>query len=181
MNRREILQYTAYLTGASLSAPLVSAFLSGCDTTGENAKIVLKLKYFKPDEYDFLKECMEVMLPKTDSPSALDLGVDKKIDAMIAEVYKEDGRNGFRANFQALMNFVDGQDAMHTAFMKIENGPEVVNDNVKEAYHSIKGLGIAFYMSTELISKEFLNYLPVPGAYEACIPVEAVGGKAWAI
>jgi len=36
-------------------------------------------------------------------------------------------------------------------------------------------------MVTEEIATNYLNYLPVPGAYEGCITLESVGGKAWAI
>ena len=32
MNRREILQYTAWATGAAVGAPLLSVVLSGCQT-----------------------------------------------------------------------------------------------------------------------------------------------------
>src|SRR5690606_41816550 len=37
MNRRQILEYTAWLTGAAVSAPLASALLTGCSDQGQQA------------------------------------------------------------------------------------------------------------------------------------------------
>ena len=51
----------------------------------------------------------------------------------------------------------------------------------RTAYHDFKSKTVAYYLSTEEIATNHLNYLPVPGKYEACIRLEETGGKAWAL
>ncbi len=46
---------------------------------------------------------------------------------------------------------------------------------------SLRNLTIAGYFGSELIATNHLNYLPVPGPYQGCIPLEEVDGKAWAL
>jgi len=48
-------------------------------------------------------------------------------------------------------------------------------------FQELKQQAIAYYLSTEEINTKYLNYLPVPGEYQACIPLSEIGGKAWAI
>ncbi len=48
-------------------------------------------------------------------------------------------------------------------------------------YNQLRQQTISYYLSSEEICTNYLNYLPVPGKYEPCITLEEAGGKAWAI
>ena len=52
--------------------------------------------------------------------------------------------------------------------------------NAKMAFKELKQQVIAYYLNTEEVGTEFLNYLPIPGEYQPCISVEDVNNKAWA-
>ena len=47
------------------------------------------------------------------------------------------------------------------------------------AYQSMKSKIITCYLGTEYVGMNLLNYLPVPGEYEPCIPAASLDGKAW--
>lgn len=50
---------------------------------------------------------------------------------------------------------------------------------MQHGYEQIKQQAITYWLNSEIIATNHLNYLPIPGKYEACIPLESVGGKAW--
>ena len=131
---------------------------------------------------------VDVILPATDSPSASEVGVHRTIDHMVGVVYAEPARQDFVKGFSALTEFLrkagfekqdgNGKLEMLKALQATTNGDQ---ESLRKAFLDLRQQTIAYYLSTEEIGTKFLNYLPVPGAYEACISLEEAGGKAWAL
>ncbi len=197
MKRRDVLKYTALITGAAISLPLSSSLLSGCQS-GETPPIDdYKSIFFNTDEFSVLKNLVDLILPKTDSPSATGVGVHRTIDTMLGKVYKTDAQADYRKGFDALLHYLSpnskGTEQDLSKFLKMNESKQVemlqqLNQSdkeelkiVKEAFLNLRQQTIAYYLSTEEIGKNHLTYLPVPGTYEACISLEDAGGKAWAI
>ena len=193
MNRREIIKYAALATGAAISTPLMTSLLSGCQTDiVANAEDYSPLS-FSEEEFTLLKNLIDVILPKTDSPSASDVGVHKMIDHMVSKVYNKEDQTLYKQGFTKLINHLAGEnpdlikllklgaDKKLELLKKIDSSREEGLKDVRKAYLDLKQQTVAYYLSTEEIAKNYLTYLPVPGKYEPCISVEAAGGKAWAI
>lgn len=183
MNRREMLKYTALLTGAAVSGPFASAFLSGCarETTGT------ELLFFDTDQFDLLIQIADTILPRTDSPSASDVIVPETVDSMLGLVFDDDFKTIFRNQWAELENFLSGQSfeqMRQSERVQLLSDLELSQDdevaNAKLAFRELKQQVIAYYLNTEEIGTEFLNYLPIPGEYQPCISVEDVNNKAWA-
>jgi hypothetical protein len=190
MNRRDILKYTAYATGAAVCTPLLSSILSGCmpDTTNYDADFMPQ--FFSEEEFRTVNGLIDTILPKTSSPAASEVGVDKTIDVMVGTVYKKADREAFRERFLVLQEFLEEQGG-GKAFYKLsaeeklkllkQLESEEGTADARSAYLELKQQTVAYYLSTEEVAKNFLNFLPIPGGYEACIPLVDVGGKAWAL
>ncbi len=201
MNRRTILKYTALATGAAIGAPLISTLLSGCQT--EKIPDYEPL-FFSQDEFILIRDLTDLILPKTDSPSASEVGVDQMIDRMVGSVYKEDDRADYKSSFDALSLYLNPSqknaegEAMQPlregkAFKKMKPAEKLqllqevmlskegVLGKVQSAFNDLKQQTIAYYLTSEEIGTNYLNYLPVPGEYEACISLEEAGGKAWSL
>jgi len=188
MNRREILRLTATLTGAVVAAPIASTLLTGCKMEPVET---FKPAYFTEAEYSIIKNIADLILPKTDSPAASEVGAPQMIDLMVGTVYNAEDKAKHKTKFDALLLHLNGEEGA-TPFLKkseevqfkeikaIEDG-EIDTEFVKDAYLNLKQQTIAYYLSSEEISTKYLNFLPVPGEYEACITLEEAGGKAWAI
>jgi hypothetical protein len=37
------------------------------------------------------------------------------------------------------------------------------------------------YYSSEKVGKEVLNYDPIPGGFDPCVPLDELGGKSWSL
>lgn len=184
MERREILKITAYTTGAAISMPLMGALLSGCKSDGATSLTSTDYHFFKGDQLEMMKTVMDIIIPRTDSPSATDVGVHKMMDHMIGTVYSEDSKKDFLHQTGVLAGFL-GQDFMTKEEAEKESVIRSIldrePDKVTAAFTTIKQHVVANYLTSEEIGTKYLNYLPVPGAYEACIPLSDVDNKAWSI
>jgi len=49
----------------------------------------------------------------------------------------------------------------------------------KTFFHQLKELTLLGYFTSETVGKNFLHYDPIPGRFDACIPLETVGNRAW--
>ncbi len=184
MNRREMLKYTALLTGGAVSTSFASVFLSGCSRPED----VSELHFFDPDQFELVALLADTILPRTDSPSATDVNVHYTIDSMIGLVFDIDFKNNFREQWAELERHLAGhnfrqldQPDQVELLRELELNRNSETENARLAYMELKQQTIAYYLTTEEIGKEHLNYLPVPGDYEPCISVDDVDNRAWAI
>lgn len=187
MNRRQMLKYTALLTGGAISAPFATAFLSGCSKQAE-VGAVSNLHFFDADQFEWLTLLTDTILPRTDSPSATDVGVHYTIDSMIGLVFEEEFKNNFRnqwADLEAYLNqqnFLQLEPSVREEMLsELELGQKDELSDARLVFKELKQQTVAYYLTTEEIGKNYLNYLPIPGEYEPCISVEDVNYKAWAI
>lgn len=175
-------------TGAALSSSVLASLMAGCTTKKVSG---YQLQFFSDNEFELVSSLVDTILPKTDSPAASEVGVDQTIDAIIAQVYQPEDREAYAQRFSLLINHLNKEAGSTflelspanklTILQKVENSTENVSKEVNRAYLDFKQQTIAFYLSSEEIGEKFLNYLPVPGEYIACISPDEVGGKAWSI
>lgn len=182
MKRREIIKCTAALTGAALGAPLISSILSGCEN-----RVASPSGFLDANRFDFITTLTDIILPKTDSPSATEVGVHNMIDTMVGEVYSTEDQNTYMAQLNSLIEHLGtdfkskNTEEQLAELRAIETSDDARLQSAKSSFKEIKQQTIAYYLSTEVVGTQYLNYLPVPGEYEGCIELSSVNGKAWAI
>jgi len=180
MKRRELVKIITIATGSALAIPLSGTLLTACKRVQKESDSDYALSYFKEKEFTFLKEILNVLLPKTDSPSATDVGVHQIMDTIVGSVYTPEQQNAFKELFHSLSVFTENKE-LTTAVGQLLNSDNEADAKAKAGLLDIKQQAVAYYLSTEEIATTYLNYLPIPGSYEPCISLESVNGKAWAI
>lgn len=179
-----MLRVTALLTGAAVSAPFATAFLSGCSRVSTDLS---ELHFFEPGEFERVAILADAILPRTDSPSATDVNVHFTIDSMLGLVFGENFKTRFRRQWRALEDYLAEHrftsldaDAQAALLSELDRGIDGEGD-ARAAFREFKQQTVAYYLSSEEVGKEFLNYLPIPGEYRPCIPLAEVNNKAWAL
>ena len=99
MDRRDALKRAALLTGFAISAPIASAVLSGCQPE-VGATTAYQPQFFTADEFAMVQQMTDLMLPRTETPGALDVGVPEFMDRGIGVVAEEKNRSRFRSGLQ---------------------------------------------------------------------------------
>ena len=102
MKRRELVKIITIATGSALAIPLSGTLLTACKRVKKESDSEYTLSYFKEKEFTFLKEILNVLLPKTDSPSATDVGVHQIMDTIVGSVYTPEQQNDFKELFHSL-------------------------------------------------------------------------------
>ena len=199
MNRREALKRTSLVLGYAISTPVVAAFLNGCKAQPE---LNYKPVFFTEDEARIVAEIAEIILPRTDTPGAKDVGVPGFIDALIAEVYLPAEQMDFRKGLAGISDearksygnaFLDCTPEQQTDLIKTLNN-KALEGSVKGAAQGwwnagtaqerpfilkIKELTLLGFFTSEPGATQVLQYKQVPGPFKGCVPLAEVG-KAWA-
>lgn len=209
MNRREILRYAALATGAAVSAPLASAFLTSCESDAVTAAEVVTAEPYKPtffsqEQYDYITKFADTVIPPTDTPGASDVGVPETIDRMVGAVYTDEAQAETKAGINKLMAKMDADNAATQGFKGLDEkatlmylqdqdlyykNPETdwkaMGEEemvLRDTYFALKQATIAYYFGSEEVATNQLAYLSVPGEYIPCGDLEELtGGVAWAI
>jgi hypothetical protein len=197
MNRREILKHSTLILGYAVTGGTLAGLIGGCKA---DPKLDWTPQFFTADQAQTLAEICERILPKTDTPGAKDLLVDRFIDAMIHGYFSAEDQEMMRqgmADFEA-----DCQTSHGAVFVKLkpEQQDEILTKWDKAApplpptvwggslgigekpvfYRKLKELCLLGYFSSEKIGEEVLNYDPIPGQQIGCMPLAEVG-KAWSL
>jgi gluconate 2-dehydrogenase gamma chain len=188
MDRRELLHRAALLLGGALSSGTVAGVLAGCVSTPEGdagAKTFLTA-----DEMRVVTAMSEQIIPRTDTPGAIDAGVPAFIDKMLAGYYSDKERTIVRNGLREATTDAAELDGKAFADLSSERQVMLMKEYDREAYtpragrsdphffRLVKELTIVGYCTSEAGATKLLKYAPIPGPYRGDIPYSEVG-KAW--
>lgn len=194
MNRRDALRKTGWLASATLATPTLLALLQSCQSS---PRIDWSPEFLTEAEALFLASFVDTLLPRTDTPGALDVKVDVFIDKVWAQTTDEAGKANIREEISAFNQacikthqkpFAELSNADREAIMlAAEATSPTINGNIWGTtvgeqepigfYRSLKSMTLWAYTSTEQISTEVLTYDPIPGEYNGCLPLAEVGNR----
>lgn len=192
MDRREALRKTALLMGAAVSAGAFAGIMQGCKATPE---LTYTPSFFTEDQARVMSALAETIIPKTDTPGAIEAGVPGFIDKILKDCYKKEDQDRFitgLAEFDAACakthsdSFINLDAEKQLEFAKAQN--EAAINVTKEDpsaprpfFLMAKELTLLGFFTSEPGATQVLQYVAVPGAYKGCIPLaEAGNGKTWA-
>jgi gluconate 2-dehydrogenase gamma chain len=203
LNRREAIRRVALLMGGAVSTPAILGVLAGCSAEPDSAKpgadAEWKPAFLTGAQAALVAEVAEIMIPRTDTPGAKDVGIPAFIDKMLKDVYPKDGQAHFvagLADFESQAKrdhgraFLELEPALRATLVKQVHDPAVVAEREETLPLSqrhrpfiltMKELTLLGYFTSEPGATQVLQYRPVPGAYHACVPLAQAGkGRTWA-
>ena len=198
MDRRELIQRAATLLGGAVSSSAIAGILAGCVSTppSPSPSAGAAHAFFTADEMRIVTAMADQIIPRTDTPGALDAGVPSYVDRMMAGYYQDNERDILRLGMRAVTtdaselagkHFADLSPEQQVMLMK-EYDRLAVDQNRRMArdpkepphfFRLIKELTIVGFCTSEAGATKFLTYAPIPGPYRGDIPYSEIG-KAWA-
>ena len=191
MDRREAIQRTAMMLGYAVSASAIAGIMNGCKAAPE---LAFKPLFLTPEMAGMIAEMAEIIIPKTDTPGAKDVGVPAFIDLMLKDCYKKEDQDRFlkgatdfdadaKATYGDTFVYCDAEKQKELvlkyhseaiAAMKSETPPKD-----RPFVLMVKELTMLGFFTSEPGATQVLQYNPVPGAYKGCVPLSEVG-RTWA-
>ena len=169
MNRRDLLKNGVYgLAGVTLSSTLIST-LQSCSSIEKYIPL-----YFSKTEFSLLSNIVDFLIPKTETPGAVDMKVPQFIDIIISETYNNESKNNFSNKLKLLIedfksNNIDLSDynSMKSKFVNDFN-----NKIHQEIYNQIRDLTVWGFKTSKEIALNVLNYNPIPGYQLGCVDID---------
>lgn len=176
LDRRRLLQTALLLAG-------VSAAGAGCGDLARTAHDAGR--FFDRKAYATLNAVADVILPRTDTPGAVDVGVPGQLDAMMTSWASRQTR----VRIVQILEEIDAA-AVKTFRRPIAKLKPEQQLSVMEAYDAasardpgylkFKGLILGLYYMSEPGATQELRYEQVPGVWEPSIKVTS-DTRAWAV
>lgn len=183
INRREAIKRAGLALGAAISASTLAGVA--------HAQAGRSGASWKPANLNRRQAATagaiaERILPKTDTPGALDVGVPEYMDVMYGDYLTKEEKSNFgkglndinkRARKAHKKHFADLSDAQQDVLIR-----ELAKDNDKETrafYRKVRELTLVGYFTSKEVGMNVLKYDPIPGMYKGCIPRSEVGDAAW--
>jgi gluconate 2-dehydrogenase gamma chain len=197
IDRRELLKRVAYLMGGAISAPAMLGVLQGCSAKKPSAGWTPE--FFNATQAAIVSEVAEIIIPRTDTPGAKDLGVPAFIDTMLKGAYSKADQERFVRGLEQFAQraaqvhgkaFIELNADQQTQLVRevhdaaIQAGRDNQLDDRRENRPFIlmtKELTMLGFFTSEVGATQILQYTPVPGPYRGCVPLSETGnGKTWA-
>lgn len=184
LTRREALRRAALLLGVAFTPSILAAATGAAPAGG--AAPAAGAPALTVAERMVVAAVAERLLPRTDTPGALDAGVPEFIDRMFGAYFTDEERGVFRDGIAALDRLSGSRAGGLFASRQPEQQDALLASLAEEAigrgatfYSLVREATIVGYFTSELVGKTVLHYDPVPGRFEACIPISEVGNVAW--
>ena len=178
IDRREAIRRAAILAGV--------AFAPSWLACAERLPAASPPKYLSPAQLALTAAIAERIIPKTDTPGAADVGVPAFIDALYGEFMTPDEQAMFKSGLEE--TDAASMSAHASTFVQLSGDRQdqvlktlaaAAQDKQESFFKQMRTATVLGYFTSETVGKTVLNYLPVPGRYEACVPIEDVGRRNW--
>lgn len=173
MNRREAIRRVTLMLGGVVSAPTLAGLLGGCQPGPEP----WSPQALTAAQHELVTTIAERIIPATDTPGAREAGVDRFIDAMLADWYPAAARERF------LEGLADVEARAAAPFLHLgpDQQTQLLDELDRAAYAELdmqdppffrmmKELTLFGYYTSEVGATRELKYQPVPGRYDGDVP-----------
>jgi hypothetical protein len=177
IGRREAIRRAALLAGIAIAPDWLDFAVS--------AQAPAAKTYLTPAQGAILSAAAERILPRTDTPGAIDAGVPAFIDRFYGEFMGP-------ADRKLLVSVLDEIEQMARARNGSFSGlPAAQQDSVlrsvaelqqtqtPSSFGLLRSVTVLGYFTSEQVAKNVLHYDPVPGSYDGCVPIDQVGRRNW--
>lgn len=208
MDRRDVIKFFSVALGYSLTPVSIASLANSYMESGK--EVNWKPRFFSSEDVLIIEELGEAILPRTETPGSKDVSAHLFVDiflenvattgeqkefikGMIAwrEAFKDqignDPSGASMADYHEnlFLYFNIDKEVQKVVRRKLSNrkffsSPEKEKYLIYSFLIMFKRLIMLGYYASEEIGENVLSYLPIPGRYEECIPVESVG-NVWAL
>jgi hypothetical protein len=190
MNRREWLKSMSTLAVGAVAAP---SLLAVFDAFAASQKPGAALRFFNPAQGNLIGAVADIVIPRTDTPGAVDAGVPAFIDSMFKDVYTKNEQQRYltalaafdRAGGKPFLQLDESQRKALVNKLHAEAVAAPPNAKLPPAADFVlmtKKLTMLGFFMSEPGCTQVLQYVAIPGGFKADIPLSQAGnGKAWAV
>ena len=200
MDRRKVLKKIGYGSAAIVVSPQIVNMLHSCKSKVKKYSPM----FFTSNQFQFVSKIMEVIIPKTDIPGAIELKLPEFLDNYIVvvmnQIDKETLLKGTKYFFKVIVNETKKNNSkeinsndINTQLKKYFLASDKQTDRWEKDWKSqesqvyrylihIRSLTLNAFRLNEYIGEKALAYDPIPGDRKVCLDLKkTTGGKRWSL
>jgi len=197
MNRREAIQRVAWMMGGAISAPTLMAVLNGC--APKETAAGWKPAFLTEEQATLAGEVAEIIIPRTSTPGAKDVGIAALIDQMLKDVFPKADQDRYLAGLAEFESQAQQQHGRNFLRLERDQQTALVKSSTEAAMQAQRAytgpesppprpfmlltreITLLGYFLSQPGATQVLQYNPLPGPFRGCVPLaEAGNGKQWA-
>ncbi len=195
MDRRELLHRASMLLGGAISTSAAAGILAGCVATPEAGTapgIGPAASFFTDAEMTTVVAMANQIIPRTETPGAIDVGVPGFIDRMLSGYYQDREGSIIRAGLQQVAE--DAKALRGKSFAALTNDEQIelmrrydreqfdytranasTSNPPPHYFRLIKELTIIGFCTSESGATKLMKYQQTPGPFRGDVPLAEVG------
>lgn len=174
MERRSVIRYLLTVSGGMILFP-------SCLNGSGKASIKLRNLDINSDQENLMAEIAQMLIPKTDTPGAKELGIHLFVLKMLDDCYEKDAQQRFVKGLQELDDrtkkrfgnaFVNCTTAQRQKILETIERKEDYSVEIFDFYQIMKDRTIQGYLNSEYVMTNLVIYELVPGRYNGYFRVK---------
>ena len=191
MKRRDVLKNISLFISGTTALSTSSIVLNSCSDSSK--EIDWEPRYLNNDEAFLLSEISNVIIPNTEYPGAVSVGVPLEIESYIFNVFEDKDISEFRNDLNKFDNYLNNNPnkfskSFYKSILSEKNKilisiQEDDKNEFRKFYMKIKSEVVVSYFRSEIGATKVLKYngpSVILCKYRVCISLDEVG-KTWAI
>ena len=186
MKRRDALKNIGLSAGFIIATPSVISLLNSCNTNPNNRRPI----FLNKEQSKVLIDIVDIIIPKTDTPSANEVNVVEFLDKYYKEILDDNRQKWLKETYVSLLNLIKSNysdtinDLTEDNYKDLLDNHMILNgesNDISELLKNIKSDTIWAYKISEFVGENVLAYDPIPGVAYCGDLEELTGGKSWSL
>ncbi len=178
MDRRNAIRQAALWSGIAVSGSVGTLVLQGCRP---KLDLAWSPAFLGKREAAVIERISDIVLPKSDSPSATELGVPAFVDQILSDCLTSeeqqdfsDGLTSFLSAFREehSMEFHAASPDAQTNYVREIDEKAFSKGSTSSFYPLLKQYILLGYFTSEQVMTQHLDYHAIAQRHDACIPYE---------
>ena len=175
MDRRELLKIMALTLGSSIALP-ESVFAQIAEPLD-----LAKLKFFSSKQRQLVAVLAETIIPKTDTPGAIEAGVPGWIELLVQDCFEPADQQIILAGLQEVEVLANSQFHHPYAELAVAEQVQLLTEMEKKALLAaddkcfivkIKSLTKFTYVNSEVGGTQAFDFVLIPGRWDASVDIK---------
>jgi len=179
MNRRESVR----LLGAIAAVPFLPGTAEAASGIAERVHEAIqggaRFRTFDPTQQELVRRLVDAMIPRTDTPGALDVRVPEFIDHVVTDWASEPERRALldgladidaRVRAQGAATFTGLGATRQAGLLRMLDGERAATSGAGHAFGQVKSLAVYGYFTAEAVQRDVLKTQVFFTAFDGCAP-----------
>ncbi|MGZ3880609.1 MAG: gluconate 2-dehydrogenase subunit 3 family protein [Flavisolibacter sp.] len=168
MNRRQVIQSMALLTGHAMFPSVLSSFLTGCankDMSGYQPT------FFSGGQFKTIAEVIDIIIPATGTKSASQVNVQVFLDQVFTQCLSTEEQTALKGSLKGLIKEFNRAKDKQQYIVELDK-KAFANDEAAAYFKTIKKYTMIGFFTSQEGETKASNYVKIPEGYKGEIPLD---------